>query len=103
MEHSLIPLSSQNFVDRTESVMSEHLHFIRDPMTKWNAFWYIKNALKKSKEEDTTEEILERFLLIYLSTSNPQTIKRVFPLEALFIVLVLCFYGLCLFGYLVYF
>ncbi|CAI2724590.1 unnamed protein product [Schistosoma spindalis] len=42
-----------------------------------------KNALKKSKGEGTIEEILERFLLIYRSTPNPQTIKGVSPAEAL--------------------
>ncbi|CAH8498480.1 unnamed protein product [Schistosoma intercalatum] len=42
-----------------------------------------KNALKKSKGEGTTEDILERFLFIYRSTPNPQTINGLSPAEAL--------------------
>ena len=42
-----------------------------------------KNALKKSRGEGTTDEILERFLFIYRSTPNPQTTNGVSPAEAL--------------------
>lgn len=42
-----------------------------------------KNALKKSRGEGDTEEILERFLFIYRSTPNPQTTNGVSPAEAL--------------------
>ncbi|CAH8542048.1 unnamed protein product [Schistosoma rodhaini] len=42
-----------------------------------------KNALKKSKVESTIDDILERFLPIYRSTPNPQTINGVSPAEAL--------------------
>ncbi|KAK4467318.1 hypothetical protein MN116_000305 [Schistosoma mekongi] len=54
------------------------------PCTKMKVHLPVKpDALKKSRGEGTTEEILERFLLIYRSTPNPQTTNGVSPAEAL--------------------
>jgi hypothetical protein len=42
-----------------------------------------KRALLKSQGEGTTEEILQRFLLVYRSTPNPQTPNNKTPAEVL--------------------
>jgi hypothetical protein len=44
----------------------------------------LKRALQKSKGEGPTEEILQRFLLTYRVTPNPNTPDGVSPAEALF-------------------